>query len=110
LKSIRKPQPLVTLLVTVVSAYPVSSSLSTPVNPQPQSVNLVLGNPGDATTDPNDEHNFLMVKPHGSIIEILIQHASGRDQSGLPYTMGRLTEFPDCQSLTTLNLCNRLEV
>jgi len=40
------------------------SSVSPRVGPsQPQSVNLVLGNPSDATTELDDKDNFLMVKP-----------------------------------------------
>ena len=61
MKRIRKLLPLIALLVTVIWTHPASSSLGTPVTPQPQSVNLVLGNPSDADTDNTD--NFLMVKP-----------------------------------------------
>ena len=63
MKSIRKFLPLVALFVAIVSAYPVSSALDPVTKPQPQSVNLVLGNPSNATTDTDDKDNFLMVKP-----------------------------------------------
>ena len=63
MRSVRKLLPLVALLVAVISAYPAASSLSKAVRPQPQSVNLVLGNPSDATADFGDKDNFLMIKP-----------------------------------------------
>src|ERR1043165_3551339 len=59
------PVVAVALLVAVVSASPVNSSLSTKVlSSRPTaSVNLVLGNPTEATDDGSDKDNFLMVKP-----------------------------------------------
>jgi len=64
MKSIRMILPIAALLVAVVAVHPVSSSRNPQVEPpQPQSVNLVLGNPSDATTDLENKDNFLMVKP-----------------------------------------------
>ena len=65
MKNVRRLFPLAALFAAALLPYPVSSSLNIPeAKPQPpQSVNLVLGNPSDATTDTDDEDNFLMVKP-----------------------------------------------
>ena len=63
MKLIRKVLPLIALVVAVISAHPVSSSFGPSVKPQPQSVNLVLGNPSNATTDTDEKDNFLLVKP-----------------------------------------------
>lgn len=60
MKYVRRLLPLAALTIPALCAYPVSSSLKTSAS-KPQSVNLVLGNPSDATTDVNNEDYFLMV-------------------------------------------------
>lgn len=53
------------LLVSTISATTTSSSLSGNAarsEPVPQAANLVLGNPTEATDDPDNKDNFLMVK------------------------------------------------
>jgi endonuclease G, mitochondrial len=58
---------LLMLLFVAISAYPAGTSSrilgGEASQPPAQTVNLVLGNPSNATTDPDDKDNFLMVKP-----------------------------------------------
>ena len=46
--------------LVLVSTLSVSAAVS--INTQPPNVSLTLGNPSDATSDPSNADNFLMVK------------------------------------------------
>lgn len=56
---------VITLLIAAASATSVNKSWAADSveTPPPQSINLVLGNPSDATEDSENKDNFLMAKP-----------------------------------------------